>query len=166
VLLKSILYKIASSTLWKNEAKPLNLTNITCIWAKVDPKIALEGSLLKPKKDPPLETRRGKCNRALREPKRVPMDTKIRAQAYLARAQTVLRNAHPRLKLAHPITQAKTAAARVQRRKWKMSWEHSHSKLPVIPPECLLFSIISIMWAAPHLLRLGSGPAQLRLRFA
>jgi len=36
------------------------------------------------KKDPPLETRRGKCNRVLKEPKQAPAETKM-ALEYMLR---------------------------------------------------------------------------------
>jgi hypothetical protein len=74
-----------------------------------------------PKWDLCLETRRGKCNRASREPERVPLGAKcglsVHAQAdstvcsgCSGRAQAVLRNAQE----CSPSAQVKAAAAHVQ----------------------------------------------------
>jgi hypothetical protein len=59
-----------------------------------------------PKWDLRLETRRGKCNRASKEPKQAPLNAKMASQCllrltlpYAQVAQAVLRNAHPRLRI-------------------------------------------------------------------
>ena len=48
---------------------------------------------------------------------------------YLGRAQEYSPSAQAR----SPIAQAKAAATQVQRRRWKMSWEHFHVRFAVLP---------------------------------
>jgi hypothetical protein len=60
--------------------------------------------LPEPKKDPPLEIRRGKCNQASREPKRALIATKIAFEYILRLIYRVISRAvecHLWLKLAH-----------------------------------------------------------------